>query len=102
MRNPEVVALRKKVSVTTDPAIHADECYLTVRTVDGRTYTKHVLHAIGSLERPMTDAELDEKYRGLVAGILPEAQAAKLLELCWKLESLSDISVIPKTGAAIA
>lgn len=102
VQDPQVVALRGKVTVTTDPAIHNDEVYLTIKTVDGHTYTKHVLHAIGSLQRPMTDADLDEKYHGLVAGILPDAQAAKLLDLCWKLESLPDVAEIPKTGAAVA
>jgi len=50
----------------------------------------------------MTDADLNEKYDGLVAGILPKEQSARLLDLCWKLESLPDISVIPRTGAVQA
>ncbi len=102
VRNPEAVALRNKVTIATDPAIRGDEAYLTIKTVDGKTYTKHIEHAIGSLERPMTDADLNEKYDGLTAGILPKEQAVRLLDLCWKLESLPDVSVIPRTGAVQA
>jgi 2-methylcitrate dehydratase PrpD len=102
VQDPEVVALRNKVKVTTDPSVHNDEVYMTIKTIDGRTFTKHVEHAIGSLQRPMTDADLNDKYHGLVNGILPDAQAATLLDLCWKLESLPDVTAIPKAGATSA
>ncbi len=102
VQDPKVVALRNKVKVTTDASIRNDEAYLIIRTTDGHTYEKHVEHAIGSLERPLSDADLDEKYHGLVSGIVPEAQAAKLLDLCWKLESLPDVLAIPRAGAVSA
>ena len=102
VQDPQVVALRGKIKVTTDASIRNDEAYLTLKTTDGRTYEKHVEHALGSLNRPLTDADLDEKYHGLVNGILPEAQAARLLDLCWKLESLPDALAIPRAGAASA
>ena len=40
----------------------------------------------GHLENPMTDAEVETKYRALCEGLLPEARAAALLESLWNLE----------------
>ena len=35
---------------------------------DGTQLTKHVEHAVGNLERPMSDADLEEKMRDLPIG----------------------------------
>lgn len=100
VRDPQVVALRAKVKVTTDASLPSDETYLTLTTTDGRTLTKHIEHAVGSLERPMSNSDLDEKFKHLAVGVLPDAQAAELLAMCWKLESLPDISALAKAGTA--
>ncbi len=38
---------------------------------DGRTIHRHIDHAIGSVEKPMTDAQLEAKFKDLADGILP-------------------------------
>jgi 2-methylcitrate dehydratase PrpD len=99
VNDPKVVALRALVKVTTDPAVPSDEIFMTIKMKDGKTLEKHVLHAVGSLERPMSDGDLEEKFKGLTKGVLPDAQAAELLAMCWKLEGLTDISALAKAGA---
>jgi 2-methylcitrate dehydratase PrpD len=99
VKDPAVVALRSKVQITPDPSVRSDEIYMTLKTTDGHTYDKHVEHAVGSLQQPMSDADLEVKFMGLANGILSEQQAKSLLSLCWKLESLPDMAAIPKTGA---
>ncbi len=90
-----VVALRSKVHITTDPAVRSDEIYMTLKDRHGKLYEKHVEHATGSLQRPMTDADLETKFMGLAVGILPEPRARALLDTCWKIESLKDAAAIP-------
>ncbi|MEO6802777.1 MAG: MmgE/PrpD family protein [Granulicella sp.] len=99
VRNSEVVALRSKVHITTDPSIRSDEVYMSITTADGHVYEKHVEHAIGSLQRPMTDTDLEVKFLGLAHPVLPEQQAKSLLAMCWKVESLANVVEIPKAGA---
>lgn len=101
-QDPQVVALRGKIKVTVDPAVHSDEAYLTVKAVDGRTIQKHVEHAVGSRQRPMTDADLDNKFQNLVNGIVPKTQAAELLKLCWNIESLPNVLTVLEVGAISA
>jgi 2-methylcitrate dehydratase PrpD len=72
---------------------------MTLKTTDGHTDDKHVEHAVGSLQRPMSEADLEVKFMGLADGILLQQQAKSLLAMCWKLESLPDAAAIPKTGA---
>ena len=96
---PDVVALRGKVHITADPAVRSDEVYMTLKSASGKSYEKHIEHAIGSLQRPMSDADLEGKFMPLASAVLPEAQAKALLAMCWQLETLRDVSASPAAGA---
>jgi 2-methylcitrate dehydratase PrpD len=88
-RNPEIVALRDRVTATIDPSISEEQVRATVVLKDGRTVRKQIDHVVGSLERPMTDGDLEAKFNGLLDGVLPAAQGHKLIDLCWKVETLA-------------
>jgi 2-methylcitrate dehydratase PrpD len=94
-----VIALRRRITVHPDAQVRTDEVYMTLTTIDGRTSEKHIEHAVGSRERPLTNAELEEKYRQLTKGILPAPQAERLLALAWSLERSPDVSQLVRLGA---
>jgi len=48
-------------------------------------------HAIGSLERPMSDADLARKFHGLVDPVLGAARADRLIERCATLSACADL-----------
>jgi len=78
---PDVIALRDRIQATVDPAIAEDAADVAVTLADGRTLHLFVPHAIGSLERPMGDADLARKFHGLVDPVLGAEQADRLLAL---------------------
>jgi len=88
-RNPVITALRDRVTTTIDPAIKEDQVRAIVTLKDGRKLEKFVEHVVGSLERPMSDADLEAKFMGLAEGVLPAAQARGLMDLCWKIDTLA-------------
>ena len=90
-RNPAIVALRDRVTATIDPSIKEDQVRAIVTTKDGRTFDKFVEHAVGSLERPMSDKDLEAKFMGLAEGVLPPDRARRLMELCWSVETLPSV-----------
>jgi 2-methylcitrate dehydratase PrpD len=79
---PDVVALRERVSARVDPALDEDAADVTIGCRDGRELHLFVAHAIGSLERPMSDADLERKFRGLVEPVLGGERAEALIERC--------------------
>lgn len=99
VRDPAVAALRRRVSIAADPAIRKLEAHVAVRLKDGRQLEQHVEHALGSVQRPMSDADLEEKFRGLTEGILPRAQADALVRACWQLDALDDVGAIARAAA---
>ena len=62
VHNPEIAAFRTRCKAILDPSSPRGAATATVRTTDGRTFSATVLHAKGSLEQPLSDAELEAKF----------------------------------------
>ena len=92
--DPAVVDLRDRISATDNADFAKDEADIRVFYRDGRTAQHHVAHAIGSKERPLSEAALTVKLHDLADGVLGTDATAELAELCWQLESLTDASAI--------
>ncbi|KAK3080560.1 hypothetical protein LTR53_020527, partial [Teratosphaeriaceae sp. CCFEE 6253] len=60
------------VDAIADGSLAADEVRLIVRFKDGSELEKHVEHAVGSLEVPMSDEQLTEKFVDQAALVLDE------------------------------
>jgi 2-methylcitrate dehydratase PrpD len=94
VRDPKVIALRDRIEAVIDPKLRDDEVHVRLTLKDGRTLDKYVEHAIGSKEMPMTNEQLEAKFRGLADDILGAEQAARLLSLTWSIETLADAAEI--------
>ncbi len=92
--DPAVVALRRRVSAITDPALQADAAHVEIALLDGRKLQLHVDHAIGSRHRPMSNTDLEHKFIGLSEDLLGQAPARRLLDACWSVEHLDDVAAI--------
>ncbi|MDE1150776.1 MAG: MmgE/PrpD family protein [Azospirillaceae bacterium] len=99
VRDPAVVALRAKVKPVVTPGIRPEQVDMTIALKDGRTLHRHIDHAIGSLEKPMSDDDLARKFTDLADGILPADRIRHVMELCRTVESLPDAAAITRAGA---
>ncbi len=94
VNRPDVVALRRKVVATVDDSIDEASADVTAVLKDGRREHVFVEHAIGSLQRPMSDADLERKFHGLSDAILGEQRTNALLAACWSLAKASDVRAL--------
>ncbi|MDB5840823.1 MAG: 2-methylcitrate dehydratase-like protein [Herminiimonas sp.] len=94
----DMVALRGKVSATVDDRIGPAAADITVTCKDGRRLHVFVEHAVGSLERPMTDAHLESKFDSLVVPMLGASKASRLKSLCWSLSGLDSMNGLCETA----
>jgi hypothetical protein len=67
---------------------------------DGRVLSRHIENAIGSTANPLSDKALETKFLDLADGILPRAQAERLMQRCWSIESLADAGVLGAEASA--
>ena len=65
---------------------------LTVTLADGRTLRKRVDHPRGHYRDPMTDEEVERKFRMMAKGVISPRTADKVLEAAWKMDKLGDIA----------
>src|SRR5438270_11489204 len=64
---------------------------LTVRTAAGKQYIKQVDYPLGHPKQPMSDREIEAKFRALVAGKLAPARAERLIAMLWNLDKLREL-----------
>jgi 2-methylcitrate dehydratase PrpD len=99
VRDPRVTTLRDKVTAEADRSLHEDAAWIRVTLTNGQAIEKHVAHAIGSLERPMSDADLEAKFHHLADPVAGQAQAAKLIGLAREIETLPEVAEIARASA---
>ncbi len=92
-RDPAVVALRRKVTVTTDDALRTDEAYATV-TANGKRFEAGVAHASGTVDNPMSDAALERKFRANAGPAIGAAKTNQVAALLWRLETVADVRTL--------
>ena len=90
VNDPVVRALRERVVTSVDPAIRRTEGKVTVKLRDGRVLYRHVEHALGTLQHPMSDADLERKFRALVVPPLAGGKADAILKACWSIGTAAD------------
>ncbi|MEO7010081.1 MAG: MmgE/PrpD family protein, partial [Caldimonas sp.] len=72
-----VTALRAKVTVIVDSAMDEAAADIRIETTDGRTLHVFVERAIGSVQRPMTEAQLKDKFIGQSEPVLGAAKSER-------------------------
>ena len=94
----DVVALRERVHAVVDERIDEASADVTITMNDGNSHHLFVEHAIGSLERPMSNDDLARKFHGLVDPILGVAKGNELIALSTRIASAE--SLRPLTSLA--
>lgn len=99
LHNPELLDLvsRVKVSVSEEANRRAPEamlCDVEVITHSGQRYTSEVAYHKGHYKNPMSDSEIEAKFRPLVHGLLSPGQTDRLLSQLWRLEEVKDMGEI--------
>ncbi|MBI4472260.1 MAG: MmgE/PrpD family protein [Acidobacteria bacterium] len=98
VRDRTISSLRERVSTVVDSSLHEDQVRITLTTKDGRKIEKFVEHAVGSIQNPMSDKDLETKFTGLANGVLSAGRQRQLMDLCWKVESLPAVSAIARAA----
>lgn len=85
------VSFRDLVRAELDTNAPVGAATVIVRTRSGDTFEVTVEQARGSIEKPLTDTELEAKVYELAAMRLPAADIAPLLDRLWQLHDMATI-----------
>ena len=98
----DVIALRDRIKASVDDGIDEASADVAITCKDGRKLHLFVEHAIGSVQRPMSDADLQRKFHGLVDPVLGNACAGRLIEQCATLSGAADVRALTASARACA
>lgn len=95
---PDLVDMRGRVHAESDPEMHSAAVHITVTLKDGSTMEKHVERAIGSLERPLTDDQLETKFLDQARLVVGDEVAERTLRLAWTIDSMENPAEIARAS----
>jgi len=87
----DVVDLRRKIVATVDQNIDEASVDVTAILVGGRREHVFVEHAIGSLQRPMTDAQLEAKFTALSTPVIGAERTTALIAAARSIGNAADV-----------
>ena len=92
--DPVLARLRSVTSAAADDRITEDQVDVTVRLATGEEIHFFLEASLGNVERPLSNAQLDEKFRDKAILALPSAKVDELLSATWHIEDNSDVASI--------
>ncbi|KAI1348488.1 2-methylcitrate dehydratase PrpD [Xylaria sp. FL0043] len=93
VNNATIIEFRKKVNVTTDDEkFSTDQATVTIQFEDGSTLEKHIEHAIGSLENPLSEAQLKKKFLDQVSLRIGDVRAEKAYAAFKGIRNMTDVA----------
>ena len=94
VNDPAVKRVREHVTATGDPALTEDQARIEVELTDGQRHSWFVEQSLGNIHRPLSDRQLDDKFRRCAARVLPASAADDVLARCWRIAELDDVSAL--------
>jgi 2-methylcitrate dehydratase PrpD len=91
VKAPEVAAVRSTVHAQVDPGLALDAAHVLVTLIDGRRRELRVVHCCGSREQPMSDVQLDAKFRAQSEPVIGVTRTASALSLWRRLDEVDDV-----------
>ena len=97
IRDPKIREQLRKVEVVADPEIEKafpalQRVKVRIDTVDGASYHKELDYPKGDPRNPLTDGEIEEKFKALADGVLTKARRRELIDRVWNLETSTEVS----------
>ena len=89
VNDPALKRIRLLTEANRDPSVEEDGVVVQVRLKDGRSLDMHLTGSLGNLKRPLSDAQLEAKFRDQARVITPE-QAHEAIRACWTIDQLDD------------
>lgn len=96
IQDPRLRPLMRRVEVSEDPrATHnypaQQQARMEIELRSGRRLTRAADYPKGHSCNPLSDSELEQKFLGLTAGVLPRERQASLLERLWRFDEIENL-----------
>ena len=96
IRDPKLPPLMDRIRISenaefTRKSPASMECRIEITTRQGARHVEAGSYPRGHAKNPLTDAEVEQKFKALCRGIVPEQRCAALLKAVWALDAAPDV-----------
>jgi 2-methylcitrate dehydratase PrpD len=98
VNDPSIQRVRERTTAIGDASVTEDQAYIEIELVSGHKLSRFVEKSLGNIHRPLTDRQLEEKFRDQAVLALPGGQVERLIELCRRIDELEDVGELTKTA----
>lgn len=96
VNDPAIRRVRESTTAQGDSSITEDQAHIEVEMADGTRISRFVEKSLGNIHRPMTDRQLEDKFRDQAG--LPSEQVERAIGLCWKIDQLDDAGEVVRAA----
>lgn len=101
IRDPRVLSLIRRMKVEVDPELDklypkATPAIVIVKLKNGKEAEARVDYPKGHPMNPMSDADVERKFRKLTAGLMTKKQQDDVIKMVWDLENIKNIDTLIK------
>ena len=89
--DPVILDLIEKITVEADKTLPHRGGGSVITTVDGSVFEKIVSRPHGVDDDPLSDAEIEDKFRRLTAKRMAQAQVDRVIDTVWNVEKLENM-----------
>jgi 2-methylcitrate dehydratase len=94
--DPTILELIEKITVEADPSLSGYQAISEITTKNGSHYIKQINTPHGLGNDPLTDEELEGKFRDMAIKYMDEEQIKKIFDTVWNIEKLDDMNELTR------
>jgi 2-methylcitrate dehydratase len=96
IQDAELVRLIQKVKVNRNAEMTAGypegiPNLINITTTDGKKFSRQITYPLGHAGNPMTDQDIEKKFRAQVCNVLPDKDMASILDQLWQIETCENV-----------
>ncbi|MGB6944789.1 MAG: MmgE/PrpD family protein [Bryobacteraceae bacterium] len=91
VNDPAIKRVRESATAAGDPSLTEDQANIEVELVTGEKISRFVEKSLGNVNRPLSNQQLNDKFRDQAVLALPAEQVERVIELCWRIGELADV-----------
>ena len=94
VNDPPVKRVRELATAVGDASLTEDQASIEVELANGTKFEKFVEQSLGNVHRPLSDAQLEAKFRDQAVLSIPKDRVEKVIDLCWRIDELGDVNLL--------
>lgn len=98
-QDPLVISLRQLISIKSSPQLNLDQAIAKITTKSGTQFEITIDHAKGTVQNPMSDADIEQKFIQNAKVCLSNDRTQSILSDVWNLEQLGDVNQLTRLYA---